>query len=316
MNTQITKEAGVAYPPIFKCVIEDIPGGILFDVDDLPSATEFLEEGVLLAEDGSTSGLFHVCKTAKVYEALAAAGTALKVYKDHLFDVGDFITNGQVSTAITVINTTGSLLYDTLTLTATLDAVEAVPINSILYQAASATTNAATASTATVEDTAEDYLAIANPRGNTNDIIVTINQNGSDALAVTYTPSTKTLLIRLADTTAASNNAAAVQAAIRALDQDGGVDFTDWTATGTGWDGGQTAATLTDPSHRMSGGVEKPAGIAAKYSPSCILANQLDVTVDNPSGSAVVRGTVNESILPYYVHDDQKAALTDRIRFA
>ena len=318
MNMQIVKTSGVVYPPIFKAVLEDIPGGVLFDVDDLPTATEFLEAGVLLAEDGSTSGLFHACKTAKVYEALAATGTTLKVTKDHLFIVGDFITNGNVSTAITEIDTTTSTLYDAFSLTAALDAVEAVAINSVLYQGASETSNAATASTATVEDTADDFMTITNPRGVTNDVIVTISQNSSDALAVTYTPSTKTLLIALANTTGASNAVATIQTAIRVLVQSAGLDFTDWTATSAGstWGNAQTGATLTDPSHRMSGGVEKPSNLPALYDPSCILGNQIDVSVDNPSGSAVVRGTVNESILPYSVHADQKTALTELIRFA
>jgi len=316
MNLQVNKTTETQYHPIFLKVLEDIPGGITLVSADLKTATEELKAGSLIGEDGNTAGLYHLCKTAEVYEAVTAGATSVKVEKEHEFKVGDFITNGQVSTAITAINT-DEAAYDTLTLTATLDAVEVIPVDSVLYQGSSETSNVAVASLATLEDTAEDYIVISNPRGNTNDVIVTISQAGDDNLAITYIPSTKTLAIALADTTAASNNAAAIQAAIRALAQDGGIDFTDWTAVGTGWDGGQTGATLTDPSHRMEDGVEKPDYLAPKYSPCAITNTGLDVSGTNVNvvSGAVIRGTVNESLLPFVVHSYFKTLLTDLIRF-
>ena len=316
MNMQIVKTSGVVYPPIFKAVLEDIPGGVLFDVDDLPAATEFLEAGVLLAEDGSTSGLFHACKTAKVYEAEAAGGTELKVTKDHLFIVGDFITNGDVSTAITAIDTTTSALYDTLTLTATLDAIIAVPINLVVYQGSSETSNAPTSSTCQVTAAATQILDIADPMGGSNGVTVTLADAGNDTLAIAYNITTRTLTISLADTTASKNNVSAILALVIAQKVLGGVDFTNWTFTSDGWDGNADGdVAFVTASDRMVDGVELAARLTALYSPSCILANQIDVSIANPSGSAVVRGTVNESILPYSVHADQKTALTDLIRF-
>ena len=316
MSLQITKETGTVYNPVFQNIIEDIPGGISFTVADLKALTEEVKAGAVIGEDGSTAGKYHLIKTAAMQAAAVAGAVELKVEKNHEFVVGDFITNGQVSTEITVITTTHTD-YDTITVTATLDALEEVPIAAVLYQGASETSNAAVASVATVEDEAEDYLAISAPRGNANDIIVTIAQAGGDTLALTYTPSTKTLLISLANTTAASNNAATIQTALRALEQDAGVDFTDWTAVGTGWDDGQTGATLTDPSHRMTDGVEKPAQLDPIYDAIALIRDNIDVTDTeaNVSVGAITKGTVVESILPFSVTDEMKTLLPG-IRFA
>jgi len=317
MKLGIVKESGVEYPIIFLQMLEDIPGGITIFTDDLKTATKELKAGAMVGEDGSTAGLYHLCKTAEVYEAAALGATEVKVEKEHEFKIGDFITNGNVSTAITGIDSTTSTLYDALTLTATLDAVEAIPVDSVLYQGSSETSNAAVASVAILEDEAEDYLTISNPRGVSNDILVQISQAAGDALALTYTPSTKTLLIALANLTASKNNAATVQTALRALVQSAGVDFTDWTAVGTGWDGGQTGATLTDAKHRMEDGVPKPDFMAPKYTPCALTNAGLDVSEDdvNSCVGAVVRGTVNESLLPFVVHSSFKTLLTENIRF-
>lgn len=194
MNTQITKVSGVVYPPVFDNIIEDVTGGVLIDTTDIPTGVEFLKAGVLLAEDSSTAGKYHICKTAKVHEAVLAEGTSVKIEKNHLFKKDDFISNGTVSTKITAI--TVGTDYDTLTLTATLDATAAVPVNTILFQ----------------------------------------------------------------------------------------------------------------------GAAEVSTGAVAKYTPDCILGNQVDVIKGNPSGSAIVRGTVRENLLPYFVLTSQKTALS-LIRF-
>jgi len=315
MNIAITKTTGVEYPPVFQKILEDVAGGVTFDVDDLPTAIEFLEEGVMLTEDCSTDGLYHVCKTLKTYAEIAVSAVSITVLKAHLFVVGDFITNGQVSTAITAIDTTTSALYDTITITATLDATEAVPISTVLYQGSSETTNTATASTAAVTDEATETLTVSNPLGNTNDVVVTIAAAGADTMAVTYTPTTKVLLIALAGTTASKNNAAAIQTAIRALLVEGGIDFSGWTAVGgTGWDGGQTGDTLTDPTNRMADGIAKPLNMPAKYTPEVMSGNQMDVEIANPSCSGVVRGTVTEALMPYFATAAQKTSL-NLIRF-
>lgn len=66
--------------------------------------------------------------------------------------------------------------------------------------------------------------------------------------------------------------------------------------------------------------------VEQKYTPAGFLRDSVRVleydidgsltTLDNVTGAVVTRGTVNESLLPYPVHDNQKTSLTDRIRFA
>ena len=61
---------------------------------------------------------------------------------------------------------------------------------------------------------------------------------------------------------------------------------------------------------------------AALYTANAILRDSVQVrdadltTLQNVTAGAVVRGTVDESGLPYFVTDADKTALTDRIRFA
>lgn len=310
---RVYKDTDSVVPLVYREIFEK-PETITMNISSLKSGTTRLLPGSVI---GMSAGIGYLLKTAVTQAAAAAAATDVRVDKGHQFKVGDVVVYNDVATVITAVTTTETD-YDTLSLTATLDAVEAVPVDTVLYQGSAEATNSATESAATVEDTADDFLEIANPRGTTNDIIVTISQNSSDALSVTYTPSTKTLAIALAKTTAASNNAAAIQTAIRALAQSGGVDFTDWTATGTGWDGGQTGATLTDPSHRMSGGVPKPSYINPKYTDIGFLYKTVDFDMDEDSnimGSVIRAASIDESQLPWEIPTCFKTILTDRCRF-
>jgi len=317
MSLQLVKTDGTVEAIVFEKVLEDVPGGVTLKTSELKTLTKEILEGALLAEDPSTAKLYHLVKTAKVYEAEAANGTALKVLKAHEFKVGEFITNGQVSTEIVSITTTETL-YDTINLTATLDALEAVPVNTIVYQGTSETSNAATASSAVVEDVVDATLTVSSPRGIGNGITVTIAAAGGDTLAVTYTIATRVLLLSLANSTATKNTAALIQAAIRALLVHEGIDFSDWTcAAGGTWDAAAIGGVLTISTDYMIGGVEKPAAIDPLYAADSVMRNSVDVTGDdmNIIVSAVTRGTVNESLLPFYVPACHKTALTDRIKF-
>lgn len=307
---QIVKETGTQYDPVFISIFEDIPGGVSFTCADLKTATEEVGAGALVGEDGSTAGKYHLIKTAIMQAAAVATATTLRVEKNHEFVVGDFITNGQVSTEITVIATTETL-YDTITITATLDALEEVADETVLYQGASETSNAATAAVATVEDTEDDFLIITSPRGVGNAITVTISQAGGDTLAVTYTLATRTLAIALANSTGSKNTIALIQAAIRALLVHEGIDFSDWTATGAEWGSAQTGGTLTTPTDYMVGGVEKPVQLDPLYIPKALIRNNIDVTGTVPAVSvgAVTIGTAIESLLPFSVTAAMKATL-------
>ena len=101
-------------------VLEDIPGGGVVDPDDFKTASTSMGEGALL---GVSSGVYHLFKTAEIYEDEADSETDYKVEKGHEFVVGDFITDsGLVGAAeeITVIDTTTSALYDIFTVATTL----------------------------------------------------------------------------------------------------------------------------------------------------------------------------------------------------
>ena len=101
-------------------VLEDIPGGGIVDPDDFKSTTTSLDEGALLGVD--SSGIYHLTKTAELYEDEADSETDYKVLKGHEFKVGDKITDsGLVGAAIAITEiTTTEDDYDTITVGTTL----------------------------------------------------------------------------------------------------------------------------------------------------------------------------------------------------
>jgi len=203
MGLQVTKSSDTQYNPVFLKILEDIPGGVTLQTSDLKSTTEELKAGAIIGEDGSTSGLYHLIKTAEVH-ADVTEGNDIQVEKGHEFKVGDFISNGNASSEITAIDTSNSD-YDVITVT--------------------------------------NGFAC-----NDGDILYLSTSEGNDA-----------------------------------------------------------------------------ADVAMKYTPSAITKDTVAVITYSASGkrtetnvnvAAVVRGTVNESLLPFKVHSNMKTALTDRIRFA
>jgi hypothetical protein len=114
--------------------------------------------------------------------------------------------------------------------------------------AAVACTTPAISAEATVKAAShdDDTLTITAPASlgaTANALKVSLVNNDSDALSVTKDDDTKTIIIALANSTAANNAAANVQTAIRALDEVGGIDVTGFTCAADGnWD---TAAIAT-----------------------------------------------------------------------
>jgi len=101
-------------------VLEDIPGGGVVDPDDFKAATTSVGEGALLGVD--SSGIYHIFKTAELYEDEADDETGYKVLKGHEFKVGDFITDSGLAGAAYAITeiTTTETDYDTITVGTTL----------------------------------------------------------------------------------------------------------------------------------------------------------------------------------------------------
>ncbi len=315
MNITIEKETEIRKYPVFSKILEDITGGVTLDRSDLSDNIEEIKAGAIIGEDLSTAGLYHICKSAKVQATVNAGATTIRVEKGHLFKIGDFITNGQVSTAITGISTSNAN-YDELTITATLNPINQIATGAVLYQGSSETVAGATPATATVEDAVDDTLTVTSPRGVGNGIKIAIAQAAGDTLAVSYDMSTNTISIDLANSTASNNTAANIQAAIRALGNYEGIDFTDWECSAGGsWDSATTGGTLTIAEAYMTGGIEAGADIEPKYIPEAILGTDVDVTKANPVGSAIVRGTVIENLMPYPVAEIHKENLKF-VRFA
>ena len=71
-------------------ILEDVPGGGVITVDDLPTTLADIEAGVLAGE--GSDGKWHVSKTAMLVGALPASGfTAFQVYNNHTFKAGDLM---------------------------------------------------------------------------------------------------------------------------------------------------------------------------------------------------------------------------------
>ncbi len=98
-------------------VLEDIPGGGIVDPDDFKAATKKMGEGALVGKD--SDGIYHLVKSAELYEDEANDETDYKVLKGHEFVVGDVIMAsvdvGSKAYPITTIDTTTSEDYDILT---------------------------------------------------------------------------------------------------------------------------------------------------------------------------------------------------------
>lgn len=112
--------------------VADIPGGVTINTEDLIAGT-VLADGVALGKDAN--GVYHVVKTAKVYEAADNAATAYKVEKGNQFKVGDILSLGKakVGKAITSIDRDTSAIYDEITVGATLGT--GVTVGQVLIQA-------------------------------------------------------------------------------------------------------------------------------------------------------------------------------------
>ncbi len=130
MGLRIQRNAEIQYLPIFEGVIEDHPGGGIIAIADIPTTTILLDRGVVVGVD--SNGLFHVVKTAEVQEDVSS-GNDIKVLTNEEFKVGDFISNGTISSAITAIDITSSDDYHTITVTSGF----AVNDGDVLYQSTS-----------------------------------------------------------------------------------------------------------------------------------------------------------------------------------
>lgn len=121
-------------------------GGFTLDKSALPSAMDYLLKGALMSVNRATRAA-KVVKNAIVQADATNTATAIKVKKNHVFVVGNYIakTVGGAAYAITAIDTTNAD-YDQLTVGTTLGV--ALTAGDVLFQ--SSATGAAAAAEANV----------------------------------------------------------------------------------------------------------------------------------------------------------------------
>lgn len=118
----VAKETGTERSLCIETVLEDIPGGGVIEPDDFPSTATEMDEGALVGVDAN--GIYHLVKTAELYEDETNTETEYKVLKGHEFVVGDVIMasviEGSAAIAITAIDKDTSDDYDVITVGTTL----------------------------------------------------------------------------------------------------------------------------------------------------------------------------------------------------
>lgn len=133
------REREFQYPPGIEKIIEDVIGGGTIDRVSLRGALfndrplDELPPIVVVVKN--ENGVYCALKTARVSEAVAADAKSVKVAKNHLFTIGDFVTVGGdlkgASDQITAIDKSNSG-YDLITLAA---AIGVAAAGSVLVQA-------------------------------------------------------------------------------------------------------------------------------------------------------------------------------------
>lgn len=126
----LKREKEFQYHPAIIKMLEDVVGGGIIARADLTTAIfndkplDELPPFCVVGRDDN--GVWHVVKTAKVTEDVAEAGKVVKVAKNHLFAVGDFVTAGGkldgASDKITAIDKSNSS-YDSITLAASVGVI-------------------------------------------------------------------------------------------------------------------------------------------------------------------------------------------------
>lgn len=296
MSMQITSGSVAARNVVFDYIHEDIPGGVSLDTDRF-NATEVVEQvlaGTPVYVD-KTNRIAYIVKTSTVLTG--SSGSAVRVTKGHHWVAGDFVSDGIEAEAIASI-TVGTGTYDTLNFSTGLTKFT---VGTIIFQTSAA--NMYQGSHAQVQDTAGDYLDIYDPSFRSNGLRVTISQNGSDNLAVSY--SAGILTIALASGTESKNNVSAVQAAIRALTNTD-YPFPLFFCVGTDWDGKQKGATLTTATADFA------STYYDLYVPNGFVKDSIyfDDGADNQDVSVVLSGAVRNSALPFPLHQHQKDLMT------
>ncbi len=146
-NLDVVKESGTRYDPVFRDILEDIPGGGTLVAGEMPSDLIVLGAGVLLVATPDTDGLYNLVKSQKS-TSTQASSTSITLKRDAkfkgLFKAGEFIAKYGAATVSTITSVTRTANTTDTIVTGT--AIGALATASIIVRlAAAATVVAATA---------------------------------------------------------------------------------------------------------------------------------------------------------------------------
>jgi len=124
MGLNVTSENDTQYNPVFKLILEDMPGGVMLLTDRIPAATYEIKAGALLHAIISTiggtlasTGEYRLVKTAKVAVGMATeAVMTLAVYTNQEFKAGELIGKQGAYTACSIYSITKGATTDHMVL--------------------------------------------------------------------------------------------------------------------------------------------------------------------------------------------------------
>lgn len=106
----LRKETGSSYPPVFQDILYEEQGGGIAATGRIPSDLRYLPEGTILAESGSTDGIFHPVKNVKAIRNFLTTATLQPYAKPtvNLFIEGEFVTKQDGNTQSTITRISNS----------------------------------------------------------------------------------------------------------------------------------------------------------------------------------------------------------------
>jgi hypothetical protein len=142
MSLYIKTDTETASVPVFLQILSDVPGGVMFQDDRIPSDVTEIKAGTPIFESASTTGLWDFVKTGKSNSTQSAATSIQLTPGTHLFKTGEFLMKAAGATAATITSITHtSATTDTIV---TSVAVGALATATVLVQAAAAALGATT----------------------------------------------------------------------------------------------------------------------------------------------------------------------------
>lgn len=281
---------------VFDYIHEDYPGGVSLDATRIPDDIVTLKAGLPLYVN-TTTRVAEVVKTATLLTG--STSTVLYAATGHLFEAGEYVTDGRVTSLISSVAASGS-------------GREAITVGSALNTYAAGTVIVESASTSKFGPAVYGTLELGGNGGTVEifsdnadnaGLIFIVNKNTVDSMTATYSAGTVT--ITMANATGSYNTDTLITEAIHEINSNE-YDFASIQFRTDEWDGDEadaTGQTLT---------LAATTGYA--YVANGLLKDDLTVgdgvtLYENLDCSVVRKGAVRNSALTYPLTTKQKAAL-------